>query len=405
MDSLADDRESAADDILARSMAALGAEDDAEGPSPEVHRHVLDALLRSGPKPAGPPITFFQRTLHMIRVHKIAATLTLSTGGMIVWAMLALLGPGSGLSYASVAEHIKAAQTIQYRLTTFVNGTEAPFGPSTVFIKEPGHARLDSSLGVMITDAVAGKILSWSPNPKTAHLVTVIGGVPAGGGPFDTADGFKKLANAKGTPIADLKIGDVIAKGFELQQDVQHISMWVDPKSGLPLRIESSASADGQEVKLVLTDLVFDRPLDDAIFSLTAPKGYTVEATTVETPAKVDPCEAVAGLLRAYTKRANGHFPKSLTDSADLVVVLTKDSNNGELDPKERQAISDACILTSSLESHSKGKDYDYTPGDARLGDTAKIVFWSRGKDGQTYRAVFGDLSIRDATQAEVSGH
>ncbi len=404
MDSLIDDRESAPNDVLARSLSAIREENDVEGPTPEVHRHVLNALLRCVPVPQS-PVSFLERTLHMIRVHKIAATLTLSTGGMMVWALLLLLSAGSGISYANVAEHIKSAQTIQYRMTTVINGKEAPFGSSTISIKEPGHARVDTAFGVMITDAVAGKILSWSPNPKTAHLVTVIGGLPEGGGSFDTAEGFKKLADAKGTPIADLKIGDVNAKGFEMQQDVQHISMWVDPKSGLPLRIESSASADGQEVKMVLTDLVFDRPLDDAIFSLTPPKGYTVETATVEAPAKVDPCEAVAGLLRVYAKRANGHFPKSLTDSADLVIVLTKDSNNAELDPKERQAISDAGILTSSLESHSKGKEYDYTPGDARLGDTAKIVFWTRGKDRQAYRAVFGDLSIRDATQAEISGH
>ena len=141
------------------------------------------------------------------------------------------------------------------------------------------------------------------------------------------------------------------------------------------------------------------------MFGLTPPEGYTVETTAMEAPSKIDPCEAAASLLRAYANRADGRFPKSLTDWGDLAIVMSKDSKNGELGADAKQAMTNAGILSPSLVADAKGKDYDYTPGDTRLGDAGKIVFWSRSKDGRTYRAVFGDLSVRNVTQAEVAGH
>ena len=48
-----------------------------------------------------------------------------------------------------------------------------------------------------------------------------------------------------------------------------------------------------------------------------------------------------------------------------------------------------------------KGKDYDYRPG-ARLGDSGSIVFWHRDKDKGTYRAVYGDLSVKDLKPTDV---
>jgi hypothetical protein len=39
---------------------------------------------------------------------------------------------------------------------------------------------------------------------------------------------------------------------------------------------------------------------------------------------------------------------------------------------------------------------YGYAPGNARLGDADKVLFWYRPKDSQKYRAIFGDLHAED---------
>lgn len=339
----------------------------------------------------------------MARQHRFAASLTVGATGILVWAVLALLGPWATVSYGAVADQIRAARTIQYHVTATANGVAAPEAASKVYMKEPGHLRIESAAATIITDAAAEQTLSLDPRTQSAHLVTIKAGAPVPhGGPFDSVESFKKLAEAKGEPIADRKIGDVNAKGFELHVNDQNLSMWVDPKTRLPLRIESSALAGGQQVQVVLSDFVFDQPLDDALFNVTPPPGFTVIKTELNVPNEGNLAEAVAAVLRAYTARTDGRFPKALGDWGDFATVFSKGSRDGTLDPTAQEALAKLGTLSAALTSLSKGKDYDYTPGDTRLGDANKIVFWSRQEDNGKYRAVFGDLSIKDVDPAQV---
>jgi hypothetical protein len=57
------------------------------------------------------------------------------------------------------------------------------------------------------------------------------------------------------------------------------ITVWVDPQTKLPLRIETTSKGEGGvTVTEVYRDIVFDGPLDAAIFDMTPPDGYRVES-------------------------------------------------------------------------------------------------------------------------------
>lgn len=342
----------------------------------------------------------------MVRQHRFAASLTLGATGILVWAVLALLGPWATVSYGAVADQIRAARTIQYHVTATANGVAAPEAASKVFMKEPGHVRIEAAGATIITDAAAEQTLSLDPRTKSAHVVTIKAGAPVPhGGPFDSVESFKKLAEANGTPIADRKIGDVTAKGFELHVNDQQLTMWVDPKTRLPLRIESSALAGARQVQVVLSDFVFDQPLDDALFNVTPPPGFTVIKTELNVPNERNLAEAVAAILRAYTARTDGRFPNALGDWGDFATVFSKGSPDGTLDPAAQEALVNLGTLSAALTGLTKGKDYDYIPGDARLGNADKMVFWSRQKDNGKYRAIFGDLSLKDVEASQVIKH
>ncbi len=75
---------------------------------------------------------------------------------------------------------------------------------------------------------------------------------------------------------------------------------------------------------------------------------------------------------------------------------------SGNPRPEMMKVMGAVGAMMGSTFALQKGTDYDYTPGDAKLGDKDKIVFWCHGKEKGTYRAVYGDLSVKDATAGEL---
>ncbi len=52
---------------------------------------------------------------------------------------------------------------------------------------------------------------------------------------------------------------------------------WLDPKTKLPLRIDTVTREDNVTTTEIMSIIAFDRPLDPALFDLTPPEGYKVE--------------------------------------------------------------------------------------------------------------------------------
>ena len=76
------------------------------------------------------------------------------------------------------------------------------------------------------------------------------------------------------------------------------VTIWGDPQTGLPIRIESYSALEG--VKSTLSDFVFNVDLDKSLFSVEPPAGYTVQTVQVDAsePAEKD----LIALLREYAE-------------------------------------------------------------------------------------------------------
>ena len=55
------------------------------------------------------------------------------------------------------------------------------------------------------------------------------------------------------------------------------MTVWVDPETKLPLRIDTVTREDGVTTTEITSGIIFDRPLDPALFVLKPPEGYKVE--------------------------------------------------------------------------------------------------------------------------------
>ncbi len=167
-----------------------------------------------------------------------------------------------------------------------------------------------------------------------------------------------------------------------------------------------------------MSDFVFNVEMDESLFSVEPPVGYTVQNMKVD----VSPPEEkdLIATFREYGKLSGGAFP----DSLDLQTILEmvgkklatqtvaeKPASGKEKPNKEQmQRIMEAQMqkigevqlrlqrgllfalakLPPDADAHYAGKGVSFGAADAP-------IFWYRPKDSKKYRVIFADLSVRDA--------
>ena len=87
--------------------------------------------------------------------------------------------------------------------------------------------------------------------------------------------------------VADKEIGGTVASGFLVEEHGVAYSVWVDPKTKLPLEMESKRQVSGPDSKSsgkepafkeLWKNFEFNKPMDKALFTFKVPDGFTVDA-------------------------------------------------------------------------------------------------------------------------------
>jgi hypothetical protein len=138
---------------------------------------------------------------------------------------------------------------------------------------------------------------------------------------------------------------------------------------------------------MVIDKFVLDAPLDENLFSLDPPEGYTLTESQLTLPKMGELAADVAELLRAYSDASGGAFPVSLTDWAGINKMAKQDA----------QIAMKVGGVSGRLFGLREG--YGYAGTTVRRGEKDKMVFWYKPKDGKSYRAVFGDLRVEDVAE------
>jgi outer membrane lipoprotein-sorting protein len=392
-------------DSVQRALAAIGRQAEQQEPSEQVLADALAQMRRAGSARTGLTKNILLRITTMTFTQKIAAAVMLTVGGLVLWFAMTMFGGFSSISYADVAEQIRAAHTMSWTETVSGGPIPQPMTMKTQCL-EPGHVRMEMPTGqgqdmsVIITDQATGKSLVLNEAAKTAQFIEVkTTGTPQ---PMqDTAAFFRNLAEQHGEPIEPRQIGDIKARGFRVTSFGYPASIWVDPATKLPLLVECTMTMNNQPMKVDMTDFVFDAPLDASLFSMDAPAGYKVQ-TMRPMVVTADIEQNVTTLLKFYSAHSNGAFPPSLTDITDLAKLAAGNMKDGKFDDETQNAMSAIGALFATVSSMKSGTDYGYTPDGVKLGDADKLVFWYRKKDTQNYRAIYGDLHAADIAEADL---
>ncbi|MFI5457564.1 MAG: outer membrane lipoprotein carrier protein LolA [Isosphaerales bacterium] len=389
---------SSPDDSLARAEAALRRAPVPEGPSDETVARTLAALRAK----AGPDITLFPRRRTMLTAIKIAAAVLAAAGGLFYFAFVP--SAEATIKFAEVAQKLRDAHTLAYRTTTESPDLKAPMKMRLLF-KEPSLFRTEVDGGIVtIVDGSQGKQLMLDPAAKTALLLE--GKAPkAPSGPAAAVglmENLRQLTEGDAKLVGDKLIGDVRVRGFLVKKFGMEMTIWVDPGTRLPVRIESSNRIQGKEIRVTLTDFQIDPKVDEALFRIEPPTGYSLqraESTMLEMDEKafLNPEKAAVAMLRNFAEKTGGTFPKRLDDLTEVDQVFRMKLKLGVLPDAETIRVAQSLIRFVMATQPLKG-GFGYRSDGVKLGDAEKILFWYRPEGAANYRVIHGDLHVADVT-------
>ncbi|GEM_PF-1348345 len=192
--------------------------------------------------------------------------------------------------------------------------------------------------------------------------------------------------------------------GFRLSAGGVVIDVWGDPKTRLPVCIETTM-ATVPNVKITQSDFEFNVPMDDSLFSLEPPAGYQVTLKGRQPRDKSPETEKdLTELFRYYGQWNGGRFPDVLdwpwidevmSEARRLDADLTqkpqaeREKQFDEGSKKLQRAMRFMLRLPADSDWHYGGKGVS-------IGAADTPVFWCRPKNAAKYRVIHADLSVQE---------
>jgi outer membrane lipoprotein-sorting protein len=333
-----------------------------------------------------------------------AAVLVLAIGGVALWFH-------AGSTTAAFADFV--APILEAKSAKFKMSVEYEMQPPLTFraiFLAPNRMRQELPGGqVNIADFDKGKMVGLDPKSKRMTVFSLTN-FPKDKLPKNY---FAQLQsqlldtqakpNVKREPLGEKDIGGRRAIGYRISSAAQVLTLWGDPKTGLPVRIETTVDVL-PKTKTTWTEFEFDVAVDESLLSLAPPTGYTV----VDIPIDASPPTEndLTATLRQYSEMNGGTFPDAFDTSSTMRFVQKLAKRLGatqkqEPTPKQQRELMGAIFklnrgfmfalqLPPAADAHYAGKGL-------KLGAADKPIFWYRPRDAKKYRVIYADLSVREA--------
>lgn len=390
------------------------------GPPAETLRTVLEAGREQADSPGQTRLKKRRFTMNLFAKIAAVVLVVVGIGGMLYW--LTVGDGGASSAWADMQEIIRNARSMTWRMEMSMT-MPMPDGETTemtmhsdCFYKEPGLMRQETTvlmngeeittISVVDLSTEDGRMISLIPSKKMAVTAT-FGELPEEirNQQKDYLGELKKLIERSNQPLGEKEIDGRTTQGFRVNNMGYEMDIWVDPGSGLPVLMEGELPGIG---KMAMTDFAFDVELDDELFHLTIPDDYTV--TEMEMPlGDITEDDLIEG-LRFLATHNKDTFPPSPMITADIMKDLMEKGKQEAKDrkPSEEDGIKLAGTIATKLARmmmfiQTKGEQtWRYAGGGVELGDAEAPVCWYKPKDSETYRVVYGDLSVKDVAEDDL---
>jgi len=297
----------------------------------------------------------------------------------------------AGIAFAQVVDAVQRVQHCRFTITTTSDG--APLETRRVMIRQGTWLRQEMGDKIYIVDLEHGKFLALMPVQRRA-ITGDVKGLPEEVRKRcdDYLSGLKRtLASAeKVEDLGHRNVAGKNAKGFRITKDGEVNTVWVDPDSGLPLELSGTDEGLGA---FTCTDFDFQVPLEESLFDLTPPAGYTVVPMNFDINVQDAREEDLIELLRLWLKATDGHFPDALT-MEEKQLRDTFGALGYELGPLEGAQMVNRVARGAIFLAFAHNARY--IGAGVTFGQADKPVFWYKPKDSDLYRVIYGDLSVRE---------
>ncbi len=261
--------------------------------NPQKDKAVLDNVLKAAekevnikPAPTGRNIW---RTIMKTKMTKLV------TAAVVIIAVLLGLefigGPSTtGVAFAEVLEYINSF-SYTFDFTTVTD--EQASNTVQAMVLEPGRMRIDATVGLgkisSIIDVAEGKSLLLFHQFKTAQIQempTMVKDYGAESFLFLCTKSIENLWDmADGTEeqLGEKEIDGQTAVGFKVLQEGQYFrsetTIWADAQTAVPVLVEmimAPLDDSPESIKFRMNNFDLDAQLDEDLFSLKVPPGYTL---------------------------------------------------------------------------------------------------------------------------------
>jgi hypothetical protein len=250
---------------------------------------------------------------------------------------------------------------------------------------------------VSIIDLETGRILVLTASSRDAVYID-LKSLPSIPNYLDTIKNLiTKLQESPDFSVEELGEQDIAGQkliGFHAASPKLDVTIWADPRTALPVRIEQ---IEGQ-LKIICRNVHFDVPMDQSLFSMDVPEGYKLQQTALDLMGATEQ-DFIEGLRIRAQALGDGTFPDGVAVEDYLKEAPAIGQKIGELGLSEKEQTE----LGMKLAKHllfirffkGEGK-WHYQGRGVKLGDANTPIFWYRPKDSQTYRVIYGDLRVED---------
>jgi len=340
-----------------------------------------------------------RRIIMKSRIVKLAAAAVI-----IVVAFIALYPFTSGTpTFAQVIQPILNAQTA---ILDIIVGDEEAGGPIIHDMLRGSRIRrtLSNVKGaVSIIDLETGKILSLESGTKEAVYFD-LKGLPSIPNYIEKLRSLiTKLQDDPNFVVEELGEQEIVGQrliGFRAKQPKAEITIWADPETALPVRIEQI----GGQMKVICKNLVFDVPMDEELFSMDVPPDYKLRETKLDLQGSTEQ-DFIEGLRVLAEVIGDGVFPDDVSVGFYIKNAAKLGGKINALDISD----SEKTELGMKLARHLlfirffKGEgEWHYAGVGVEFGDADTAIFWYRPKDSETWRVIYGDLHVEDVAEEDL---
>ncbi len=412
------------DDFLDRAVDAVLRDPIPDELPPDQVAQLLAVVRQAAEKPR--PITLIKRIKSMKPKTKIAvaAAVLIACVGLMPW-----LVPGSGaaLAFGDIAEALNSVHSATWKTTSVV---ERPKGESVTFNQigmflAPSHERMEVTASneegksILVTDFQKNKSIVIIPAKKSAFMISVKN-MPQNNSRGSTFEGLRKIVadaqSSKGRKVERLgakTIDGCTAEGFHIQMGAIDVKIWADPKTLLPVRVEqNTVAAAGPKVSIVMTDFQTNIDLDESLFSLEVPPGYTVQQTINMDMAKIskNPLASLADVLKMAAEYNDGVFPDTLRGEQGIDGILqramkTSAEKLGKNSPELLKLQVDISMKLGGAFGFIFAlppEALHYAGKGVKLGTPNRPIFWVKQKKGGRCMVLYADLSTKEVPAEEL---